>query len=457
MENKKKICSLKDHKEIEAIIYCQECKIYMYKKCENYHSKLFDNHYLHKIDDNLTEIFTGFCKEEKHYEPLEFFCINHNKLCCASCLCKLKDKGKGQHKDCDVCIIEKIKEEKLNKLKDNINKLEVITNKFDDKINKLKESFEKINKEKESLKLEIQNIFTKIRNSLNEREDKLLLEVDKTFDNLYFKENIIKESENLPKKISLLLEKGKNIINKGYDNYNSLSLLINDCITIEDNIEYINVINENIIKCKKTNNQKIIFTLKEENEYNKLINSIEVFGIICKNIFSNSLIINNNYSYINSLINWLNPNQSIETELLYRKSENDDSYNTFHKLCDNKGKTLVLIKAKEGFIFGGYTPLDWDNHSDWKSDSETFLFSLTNNKKFTKKEKDISIYCGNEQGPWFPFIGFRETGKQNMSQGEFLYYKEKSYFNDFNEIIPNDNKERFFDVDEVEIYKIIFE
>ena len=42
------------------------------------------------------------------------------------------------------------------------------------------------------------------------------------------------------------------------------------------------------------------------------------------------------------------------------KSSNGDSYEEFHKLCDNKGTTLVLIKAKEGFIIGGYTIHDWD-------------------------------------------------------------------------------------------------
>ena len=31
----KKKCSLEEHKEIDAILYCQDCKIYICKKCEN--------------------------------------------------------------------------------------------------------------------------------------------------------------------------------------------------------------------------------------------------------------------------------------------------------------------------------------------------------------------------------------------------------------------------------------
>ena len=97
------------------------------------------------------------------------------------------------------------------------------------------------------------------------------------------------------------------------------------------------------------------------------------------------------------LINWINEKSINTAELLNRKTRYGNSYDTFHKLCDNKGAALVLIKALEGFIVGGYTPIDWDNHSSWKKDDETFLFSLTKNEVFTKKmKKTVSIYCGKE-------------------------------------------------------------
>ena len=74
---------------------------------------------------------------------------------------------------------------------------------------------EKINENKESLKLKIQKIFTKLRNALNDREDELLIEVDKQLDNLFLDENLIKEIEKLPNKIKSSLEKGK-IIDKNW-------------------------------------------------------------------------------------------------------------------------------------------------------------------------------------------------------------------------------------------------
>ena len=94
--------------------------------------------------------------------------------------------------------------------------------------------------------MKIQSIFTKIRNVLNEREDGILLEVDNQFNKLYFKEDLIKDSEKLPNKIKISLEKGKSIDKDWNDN--QLNNFINDCIEIENNIKEINIINQNIFK-----------------------------------------------------------------------------------------------------------------------------------------------------------------------------------------------------------------
>ena len=96
---------------------------------------------------------------------------------------------------------------------------------IDETINNLKNIFEKINEDKEKLKLEIQSVFTKLRNIINEREDQLLLDVDKKFDELFFKEDLIKKGEKLPNKIKISLENGKKII-KDWDE-NKLNELIN--------------------------------------------------------------------------------------------------------------------------------------------------------------------------------------------------------------------------------------
>ena len=59
----------------------------------------------------------------------------------------------------------------------------------------LKKRFEEIKERKEQLKLKISKTFTQIRNIINEREDQLLLEIDNKFDDIYFNEEIIRQSQ----------------------------------------------------------------------------------------------------------------------------------------------------------------------------------------------------------------------------------------------------------------------
>ena len=123
MEKKK--CCFKKHEEIDANYYRDKCKIYMCNKCENFHSDLFQNHHSSNLDKETKEIFTGFCKEKKHFNELKYFCKNHNLLCCVACISKIKANENGQHKDCDVCKIEEIKNEKKISLKIILNYLKI--------------------------------------------------------------------------------------------------------------------------------------------------------------------------------------------------------------------------------------------------------------------------------------------------------------------------------------------
>ena len=274
-------CSSEEHKELDAISFCPECRIYMCNKCQNLHTPLFKNHHSHNLNKG-EEIFTGFCKEKNHPNRLEYFCKEHNQLCCAACIAKINDKGDGQHKDCDVCGIENIKEEKKNKLKENIKILEDLSNSFNNIFKEMKEIFENVEKNKEDLKLKVQKSFTKIRTALNEREDKLLEEIDNLFNKRYFNEDIINKGEKLPKKIKVSLDKGKQI-NKEWDNENLISY-INDCINIENNIKNIDIIKESINKYKTNNKVKIEFSPNEES-LNDFIKTINSYGKVYLNIF----------------------------------------------------------------------------------------------------------------------------------------------------------------------------
>ena len=65
-------------------------------------------------------------------------------------------------------------------------------------------------------------------------------------------------------------------------------------------------------------------------------------------------------------------------ELLYRGTRNGFGASNFHRLCDNKGKTLVLIKNTSGHVFGGFASVPWKSTDTWKQAPGSFLFTLTN-------------------------------------------------------------------------------
>ena len=115
-------------------------------------------------------------------------------------------------------------------------------------------------------------MFTKIRNEINKREDELILEIDKKFDELFFNEKIVKKSEKIPQEKKIYLEKVKKI-NDEWKDKNKLSSIINDCINIENIISDINNINDIIKNCKEKQNYEVKLKPNEDD----LEKDLEIF------------------------------------------------------------------------------------------------------------------------------------------------------------------------------------
>ena len=439
MENQKK-CSNKKHSELNAVNYCNICNIYLCNKCSNNHLDLLNKHPVINLTEyNNQEIFTGLCQELNHQIGLKFYCKNHNKLCCAACLSKMKVNGYGQHFNCEVCLIKDIKDEKKNKLKENIKYLEDSSKNIIESVNKLKEIYEKINKSKEEIKLKISKIFTKIRNVVNEREDKLLSEVDNKFDESYFKEDIIKKGEKLPNQIKIYLDKGK-ILDKDWDeDENKLISRINDCLNIENNIQNIVDINDNIKKCN-SNEIKINFEPEDDN-ITELEENIKKFGYIHSDKFLFKFKQGNNYSVSNNGYiatkssggdNWncvvvgdkeipkdrisrwkikINENKrsQINTDIcigIGPKSFNGDLYNECWSICSRGAKVGLYNKNKSS---------DYDNlkNNIIKGDIiEVIVDRKSGNLSFAINNINHGIACSNipKDDILYPTVVFYEQG-----------------------------------------------
>ena len=450
-EKNNKKCSNKIHKDLDAILFCQECKVYLCNKCSNYHKELFNEHLSYNLNSNK-EIFIDLCKENNHGKKLEFYCKNHNQLCCACCITKLVDNGYGQHKDCNVCVIQDVKEEKSNKLKDNLKYLEDISNNLNVSAKELKNLFDKFEDKKEEIKQKIQNVFTKMRCALNEREDELLQEIDNKYDYILGKDDIIKESEKLPDKIKSSLEKGKLIENDWNDN-SKLSSLINICINIENHINKINIINSNIEKYKLNNGANFVDFHIDEECFNNYIKEIKSFGKIYEKSELDSLILKNKEEYT-KLYNLLSSKIKIaEMKLLYRSSRDGLTLDNLKDKINNKSNLLFLFFTGNTRIFGSFLKSKIEvNHDSYIKDKDAFAFSINNEKIYSilipeyaiRIHDKYPILIGNTKN----YNGFY-INSGSIYDGNLLNKPKVYAFQKNNELTENKDKLNEFEIFEI--------
>ncbi|RHZ85949.1 hypothetical protein Glove_58g62 [Diversispora epigaea] len=155
-------------------------------------------------------------------------------------------------------------------------------------------------------------------------------------------------------------------------------------------------------------------------------------------------------------------------KLIYRASREGFEIANFHKNCDNKGPTVVVIKVcNPGEIIGGYNPFEWRsvkiyerssllyNYNDFDYQykiSNSFIFSLTNRvipilSRISSKEEAIT-WCRNK-GPYFGLRDLRITSARSFNhlfgESRIRSYEKK--------IISRET----FEIEDYEVFQIIDE
>ena len=87
-------------------------------------------------------------------------------------------------------------------------------------------------------------------------------------------------------------------------------------------------------------------------------------------------------------------------ELLYRASIDGFGPFNFHKKCDGKKNTIVLVITDKNRIFGGFSELEWDDYFQCKEGKKGFIFSINDNKIYYNKSK-YKICCNRKFEPVF--------------------------------------------------------
>ena len=128
-----------------------------------------------------------------------------------------------------------------------------------------------------------------------------------------------------------------------------------------------------------------------------------------QSFFVDSVILKNDLENHRMVADWVSETlKSIggSFDLLYRGSRDGFGAKNFHKKCDNKGPTIVIIENTSGNKFGGYAAVSWTSmhQSNQSKDSfSSFLFSIDKKEKLPyKPESGSQVLCRHSgYGPIF--------------------------------------------------------
>ena len=143
---------------------------------------------------------------------------------------------------------------------------------------------------------------------------------------------------------------------------------------------------------------------------------------------------------ISFLTSWIGAAK--QTRLLYRASRDGFSTFDFHSKCDNKAKTVTLIKTSDDSVVGGYTAAAWTSALSYSYDTTSYIFilrekgisSLSNAKKFGLRStaltySNYAIYNDPLFGPSFGFSDLRIVDHSQMNTGSEATYSVYSTYN----------------------------
>ncbi|XP_048020878.1 interferon-induced protein 44-like isoform X1 [Megalobrama amblycephala] len=104
---------------------------------------------------------------------------------------------------------------------------------------------------------------------------------------------------------------------------------------------------------------------------------------------------------------------NVELTLLYKASVHGYNASAFHQRCDRQGPTLLVAYNRSGYIFGGYTSVEYTQSGQYFTDEEAFLFSFQG-----KIPVCIKINSGHN-------VRYDDAGVPNFGQQLYFCYNNQ--------------------------------
>ena len=409
--------------------YCESCFKFVHEKKKNVGHKK-------EIIDLYIPIMT---KCPVHTDvPLNLFCLNDKELCCSMCQCLKPHEG---HKHIPINEEESLKKENLtldstsNEFDKNKKQILDLTKEIEKELTKIDNSYENTNKQ-------VINFFDEKRKKLKEEENDLI-------------DKLKKEVTQTREKLELFLTDCNEIIKAGEKIYKGIEKFKkeneNDFRKL---LSYISAVNKNQKKIDSLMNQTLT-NINIHFDANQAIIKYDKYNLNKSMEIYFSKILNEND--ITLLKSWL-PNKPSNINLLFDTQRDGDSSSTFHDKCDGKSPTLVVIKSKNGYVFGGYATSPWQANNDNPiSAPNSFIFSLNQKQKYYASSQQNSIINGGNRSNQRDSMMFRigccdinikhncTNNGQNQTNCDKFSVPSQNVLNGGN---------RYFTVSNLEVYEI---
>ena len=323
----------------------------------------------------------------------------------------------------------------------------------------IKEIFEEKNA---SLKAEENKIILSLKiNKIGKGEELILLEMKESIlppEEMY--ENLLKEIKLLKnkvteqeKEIKLLKEKENSDYFKLYEEINQLrneskkkDNIINELLNWKKDIEKKNhkkkLLNENKIN-KLTPNFMIAKTEIFDKEVidSKIVEGIKEIYFIYEQLKKIKLFQINNISF----------------KLIFRATRDGNKSKYLHEKVDGLDKTLLIIKTREKFKFGGYINYKWTSNEQWIcDDEECFVFSISLRKIYFPIKGKIKYYFNKDYGPNFSVFGIEKNLIEKSSLNIHTAKDANCFFSGFTVDYELTGGKKEFQVEELEVFRIIY-
>ncbi|XP_028413796.1 E3 ubiquitin-protein ligase TRIM56-like [Dendronephthya gigantea] len=395
-----------------ATNHCATCKEFFCKRCSTSHDSWMRNHDLLSVEELGTPESHVKMKAKlycaKHEgEMLKYYCKTCRELSCIDCVvsdhiqkpnhvCVAVSDAQWQKKSLQSrseILDEKLTEgnQALKNICEVMKSLETNAKSAKDQIEEQKQKLSKnvvvkLDRRARKLNEEVDNFYDELRNELSKQYDEIKDYLDR-----------VEASVALP----------RNLLKRG-----CIEEVLSLQKAIDANIELLE--NEQPEDMTPVNDGGIQY-FPGDIDYkvadvivNKLghVEGDSHISAVLVNLNTSSSILKGEIACIKQLQKWLG--KKCNWNLCYRASRDGWSAQDFHSRCDNKGPTVVLVKANN-CIFGGYTDRNWLSGLifPYKNSSSSFLFSLRNKDNLPfiadikQGQEHNAISCRSNYGPTF--------------------------------------------------------